>query len=111
MAVPDQITDLAATSGVFSSSVLTWTAPADNGFSITDYFVEFSTDNITFTEFEHDTSTAVTITVTGLENNQTNYFRVSAISSEGTATASDVATAIPEEVPIAEYCTVKNIAD
>lgn len=110
MAVPDQITDLAATSGVSAKSVLTWTAPSSDS-SITDYLVEFSVDNITFTEFTHTASTAVTITVTGLENNQTNYFRVSAISSEGTATASDVATAIPENTPLVEYCTVVNIAD
>lgn len=111
MVVPDQITDLAVTSGVNAQSVLTWTEPADNGFSITDYFVEFSTDNITFTEFEHTASTAVTITVTGLENNQINYFRVSAISSEGTAIASNVAIAIPENVPPVEYCTVSDVAD
>jgi len=111
MAVPDAITDLAATSSEFSQSVLTWSEPADNGEVITDYFVEFSVDNVTFTEFEHTASTAVTITVTGLENNQTNYFRVSAINADGTAIASNVVTAIPENVPSAEYCTVSEVAD
>lgn len=111
MAVPSAITDLAATSGVFSQSVLTWTAPADGGSPITDYKIEFSIDNITFTTFDDGVSTAVTTTVTGLVNNQTNFFRVSAINSEGTGSVSNITTALPENTPSPEYCSVKNVAD
>jgi len=51
MAVPDAITDLVVVAG-FSQAVLTWTAPGDGGSPITDYKVEFSTDNITFVTFD-----------------------------------------------------------
>lgn len=110
MTVPDAITDLSAVAG-FSQATLTWTVPADGGSPITDYLVEFSIDNETFTTFEHDPSTANTIIVTGLENNQTNFFRVSAINVEGTALPSNIVSALPENVPSPEYCTVKDIAD
>jgi len=79
MAVPSAITDLVAVPG-FSQATLTWTAPADGGSPITDYKIEFSVDNKTFTVFDDGVSTAVTTIVTGLENNQINYFRVSAIT-------------------------------
>lgn len=110
MAVPDAIDDLAVVPG-FSQATLTWTIPGDGGSPITDYLVEFSVDNVTFDTFEHDPSTANTIIVTGLENNQTNFFRVSAINNDGTALTSNVATTIPENTPSPEYCSVKNIAD
>jgi len=110
MAVPDTITDLLAVAG-FSQSTLTWTIPGDGGSPITDYLVEFSIDNVTFTEFEHDPSIINTIIVTGLENNQINFFRVSAINADGTALSSNVVNALPENTPLPEYCSVKNIAD
>jgi len=110
MTVPDAITDLSAVAG-FSQATLTWTVPADGGSPITDYLVEFSIDNVAFTTFEHDPSTANIIVVTGLENNQTNFFRVSAINVEGTALPSNIANALPENVPSPEYCIVKDIAD
>ena len=110
MAVPDAITDLSAVAG-FSQATLTWTIPGDGGSAITDYLVEFSTDNVTFTTFEHDPSVANTIIVTGLENNQTNFFRVSAINIEGTALPSNIINALPENTPSPEYCSVNDIAD
>lgn len=110
MAVPSAITDLAAVPG-FSQATLTWTAPADGGSPITDYKIEFSIDNVTFTTFDDGVSTNVTTIVTGLENNQKNFFRVSAINSEGTAIPSNIATTTPENTPSPEYCSVKNVAD
>ncbi len=110
MAVPDAITDLAAVAG-FSQATLTWTAPFDGGSPITDYLIEFSIDNVTFNTFEDGVSTATTVVVTGLENNQINFFRVSAINIEGTAPTSNVASTIPENVPVPEYCSVNDIAD
>lgn len=110
MAVPDAINDLAVVPG-FSQVTLTWTAPPDGGSPITDYLVEFSVDNETFTTFEHTASTIPTIIVTGLENNITNYFRVSAINSEGTGSTSNVVSTISENTPLPEYCSVKNVAD
>jgi len=110
MTVPDAIIDLSVVAG-FSQATLTWTIPGDGGSPIIDYLVEFSIDNVTFTEFEHGPSIANTIVVTGLENNQINFFRVSAINVEGTALPSNIASTIPENVPIPEYCTVKDVAD
>ncbi len=110
MAVPDTINDLAVVPG-FSQATLTWTSPPDGGSPITDYLVEFSVDNKTFTPFEHTASTIPTIIITGLENNQIHFFRVSAINSEGTGSTSNVASTIPENTPSPEYCSVKNVAD
>lgn len=111
MAIPDTITDLTVSTVGFSQVTLTWTIPGDGGSSITDYLVEFSTDNDTWNTFDHPASTLNSIVVDSLENNLTFFFRVFAINSEGTAIPSNISTAIPENVPIPEYCSVKNVAD
>ena len=63
--------------------VLTWTAPEDDGgFSVTSYKLEFSTDNINWTQIYNSLS-PLTYTHTGLSPANLYYYRVSAISSAG----------------------------
>jgi len=110
MAVPLPITTLTAIPG-FSQAILSWTAPGDGGSPITDYKIEFSVDNIKFKIFEDGINTLTTVTVTGLENNQIHFFRVSAINIEGTAPVSNIPTTTPVQSPIPEYCTVGEVSD
>jgi titin len=78
---------------------LTWAAPASNGgASITSYKIEQSTTSATagFTVAVASTgSTAITKTFTSLTNGQAYWFKVSAINTMGTGTASAVQTATP----------------
>ena len=74
---------------------LSWSAPNNGGSAITDYVIEHSTDNATFTTFSDGTSTATSATVTGLTNGTQYYFRVSAVNAIGTGTASSSVTATP----------------
>jgi len=69
---------------------LSWTAPTNYGPSITDYLIEYSGDGGTnWTTFSHSASSSTSITVTGLSNNTSYVFKVSAINSTGTGPASD----------------------
>ena len=99
--VSDAPTGLSATSGANTQSVLAWTAPANNGGSaITDYVVQYSTDNTNWTTFSHGVSSSPGITVTGLGNGTLYYFRVAAITAYGTGAYLGT-TATPYTVPSA----------
>jgi adhesin/invasin len=93
---PGQPTALAGTPGVRSVS-LTWTAPtSDGGASITDYTVEYSSDSgSNWTTFADGTSASTRATVTGLTDGTEYTFRVSAVNSAGTGTASATETVTP----------------
>ena len=92
---PDAPTGLSATAGDSQVS-LSWTAPSNTGGTpITDYLVEFSTDGANWSTFADGTGTATSATVTGLTNGVSYSFRVSAITSAGTGSASSVATGTP----------------
>ena len=70
---------------------LSWTAPSSNGgASITSYKIEQSTTSATagFNVTYGTGSTATSNTITGLTNGQAYWFKVSAINSVGTSTAS-----------------------
>jgi hypothetical protein len=68
---------------------LTWTAPSSNGgAAISDYIIEYSTDETTWTNFSDGASSTASATVTGLENSTAYTFRVSAVNAAGTGTAS-----------------------
>lgn len=90
---PDAVTDLAATPGD-TQVALAWSAPADGGAAITDYVVEVD-DGGGWVTFADGTSATTGATVTGLSNGVEHSFRVSAVNSAGTGTASNVATATP----------------
>jgi hypothetical protein len=93
-----------ATTCANAQSVLSWTAPADNGGSaVTDYVVQYST-SATFassvTTFADGTTSSTGATVTGLSNGTPYYFRVAAVNTYGTSSYSGISTVItPATVP------------
>ncbi|MGI6484634.1 MAG: fibronectin type III domain-containing protein [Candidatus Dojkabacteria bacterium] len=87
--------NLGATAGN-TQVVLTWNVPSsDGGSSITDYIIQYSTDNSTWTTFNDGTSTNTTATVTGLTNRTLYYFRVAAVNNIGTGPYTSSVTATP----------------
>jgi len=95
---PNAPVNLAAT--VESSSVgLSWSAPAsDGGSPITDYIIEYQlTTGGSWSVFADGTSINTTATVTGLSDNTSYDFRVSAVNSVGQSIPSGTVTAIPGE--------------
>lgn len=91
---PSAPTGLAATAGNSQAS-LSWTAGSNGGSAITDYVIEYSTDNSTWTTFTDGISTSTSATVTGLTNGTLYYFRVKATNTVGIGSASSNATATP----------------
>ena len=91
---PAAPTGLAATAGN-TQATLSWTAGSNGGSNITDYLIEYSTDNSTWSTFADGTSTATSATVTGLTNGTLYYFRVSAINAVNTSAASSTTSTTP----------------
>lgn len=110
MAVPDPPTNLIP---VIDDEQVTisFTAGSDGGSPITDYIVEYSTNGTDWTVFSDGTSTATTIVITGLVNEQLYLFRIAAINDDGTSSYSDIEVATPLAGREPEYCTVDDIAD
>jgi hypothetical protein len=69
---------------------LTWSAPtANNGRAVTDYVVQYSSNNGTaWTTFSDAVSTTTSATVTGLTNGTSYVFQVAAVNLAGTGTYS-----------------------
>ena len=98
--VPAQTTGLTTTVLSDTQIRLNWTAPVDNAYSITGYKIEQSTDNVTFTVAVADTaSTAVVHTISSLTPKTDYYFKISAINSLGTGTASTAVIGTTWDVP------------
>jgi hypothetical protein len=92
--VPAAPTGLIATPDAGQVS-LSWTS-GSVGIAITDYVIEYklSSDSV-WTTFSDGTSTSTSTIVTGLANNSSYDFRVSATNSQGTGAVSSTATATP----------------
>ena len=92
--------DLTATPGITEVS-LSWTAPTDTGGNtILDYVVEYRAGTAAaWIKFADGTGTTTSATVTGLKNGIEHYFRVSAVTFEGTGAASAIVSTTPRTVP------------
>lgn len=86
--VPSQVTGLTVGTITSSSIAVSWTAPSNGGAAITDYIVQTSPDNSTWTTFADGTSTTTNTIVTGIPASTLRYIRVAAINSVGTGTYS-----------------------
>ncbi len=95
--VPGAPTNLVATGGQNTKIPLSWTTPSSNGGSaITDYKIEYKTTaSTTWISFPHTPSVATSVTVTGLANEQSHNFKVSAINGVGMSTPSNISSATP----------------
>ena len=94
--VPGAPTSLAATSSGSTAINLSWSAPASTGGSaITGYKIEVSPNGTSgwTDQVANTNSTATTYAHTGLGGGTTRHYRVSAINTNGTGTASNVANA------------------
>jgi hypothetical protein len=79
---------------------LTWAASGDGGSPITDYTIEYSGDGgSNWLTYSDGTSTDALVTVSGLSDDTTYLFRVSAVNAVGTGSASDMASATTAAVP------------
>ena len=92
---PDAPTGLTATANGQTEIDLSWTAPSDDGgAAITGYKVEVSSDGSSWSDLDSNTdSTSTSYSHTGLTAASTRHYRVSAINSAGTGTASNVDSA------------------
>lgn len=85
-----------------SSITASWTAPSSGGSTITDYIVEYSTDNATWVTFSDGLSTTAGTTISGLTNGTAYYVRVSAVNVAGAGTAiTSASTSTPRTTPSA----------
>lgn len=97
-AAPDQVTGVEAT-GVNQQVLLNWAVPGIGGAAISDYIVQYKLSSAdSWTTFNDGTSTANKTIVTGLVNGSAYDFKVSAVNSGGTGTASTPVSASPKEI-------------
>ena len=78
-----------------AQAVVSWTAPAIVVPPVTDYTVQFSTNNgSTWTTATDTVSTATSATITGLTNGSAHVFRVAGINGIGTGAYSTQSAAV-----------------
>ena len=85
--IPSQVGTASTTAGN-EQATLSWDTPSANGKAITDYIIQHSTNDSTWSTFADGTSTDTTATVTGLSGGTTYYFKVAAVNSLGTGSFS-----------------------
>jgi hypothetical protein len=79
---------------------LTWAAPvSDGGSAITDYVVEYSTNDTTWSTFVDGTSALTSATVTGLANATTYRFRVTARNDVADGVVSTASATVTPAAP------------
>ena len=106
--VPGVPTGLTAAPNGQTQIDLSWTAPSsDGGSEITGYRIEVSTNGSDWSDLVADTDTTATnnYSHTGLTAGSTRHYRVSAINSSGTGSASNVADATTDTQAGATTCS------
>jgi hypothetical protein len=100
---PGAPTSLTATAGNSRAS-LSWSAPSDNGgASVTDYSVQYSSDNgSTWSTFSHSASASTSAVVTSLTNDTAYVFRVAAVNSVGAGNYTAASSQITPQAPPAD---------
>ena len=82
--IPDTIASVTASAGNMQAS-LSWAAPANHGATITDYSIQYSSNNgKTWTAFNDGASSSTTATITSLAKGTSYIFRVAATNAVGT---------------------------
>ena len=114
--LPGTVTGVSATSNANTQSVVSWTAPDANGDGIDDYTIQYSTVSdfsSGATTFSHVASSSVSITVTGLSNGTTYYFRVKAVNAVGPSASWSAisAGAVPATAPNAPVIGASTTSD
>ena len=101
---PGAPTGLTATANGQTQIDLSWTAPSDDGGAdISSYRIEVSTDGSSWSDLVANTnSTATSYSHTGLTENSTRHYRVSAINSAGTGLVSNTDSATTDAAPVQE---------
>ena len=101
---PGAPTGLSATADGQTEIDLSWTEPSDDGGAdITGYKIEVSTNASSWSNLVANTnSTSTSYSHTGLTAGSTRHYRVSAINSEGTGTASNTDSATTDALEQAE---------
>ena len=104
--------DLTATAVSDTRIDLEWTAPGNGGSPITGHRIEVSFTGNSWSDLVADTAkTDVTYSHTGLRSGNRRYYRVSAINSVGTGTASNVADATTPDTIAPTLQTNSNCGD
>ena len=103
---PDAPTGLTATANGQTEINLSWTAPSDDGGAdITGYRIEESTNGSSWSDLVSDTdSTTTSYSHTDLMAGSTRHYRVSAINSADTSTASNVDSATTDSQSATKAC-------
>ena len=79
---------------------LAWLPPANGGYRMSDYAIQWSTSRDTgWKEVNDGVSKLPTAKISGLENGTTHYFRVAAVTAAGRGSWSEVASAVPRTTP------------
>ena len=93
--VPSAPSNVVATAGN-AQAMLSWSAPTlTGGLPLADYAIQYSVvGSNAWTPWAHDSSTATTATVTGLQNNQSYLFQVAAVNGLGAGPVAVTAQAI-----------------
>ena len=106
--VPSQVTGLTAAPTINYTVDLAWSAPNGNGYAVSGYHIESSTDGgTTWTDLEANTaSTTTTYAHINLSTGVTYTYQVSAINTVGTGVASTTISSTAGDVPDAPVLTL-----
>jgi len=108
---PGEIYDLVSTIGD-TEVILTWTAPANNGYALTEYVIQYGT--VASSAFGSSVTIAApssTTKITGLVNGTEYQFRMYARNSQGDANVSNVAMVVPDSFIDVAWIDVVNATE